>query len=176
MDREITYGEYSYLYPMRHYDNTHVRRQDRLLTEEEAMLLLAAGEYGFLAMATPDSAGYGIPISYAWEPGHIYFHCAPEGEKLRLLEANNRVSFCVVGRTNVISNQFTTGYESVLVRGIVTLHLTDEEKRHALELLLDKYSPDDKEIGLKYAEKSFHRTNVFRLDIKTVSGKTKRAF
>lgn len=161
---------------MKYYDNTHVRRQDRLLTKEEAVQLLATGEYGFLAMATIDQSSYGIPISYAWEPGRIYFHCAPEGKKLRILEVNNRVSFCVVGRTKVIPNQFTTAYESVLVKGTVTLLLSDEEKMYGLELLLDKYSPGDKTVGLKYAEKSFPRTHVFRLDIETISGKTKRAF
>lgn len=159
---------------MKHYDNTPIRRQDRLLDEAAAMTLLATGEYGFLAMSTADQSGYGIPVSYAWEPGHLYVHCAPEGEKLRTLESNNRVTFCVVGRTRVISNQFTTLYESVLVKGTVALHLSDEEKMHALELLLDKYSPNDKEAGLKYATKSFARTQVFRLDIKTLSGKSKR--
>lgn len=44
----------------------------------------------------------------------------------------------------------------------------------ALLLILDKYSPNNKEIGMKYAEKSFHRTNIIRLDIIEVSGKTKR--
>ncbi len=161
---------------MNHYDNTSVRRQDRLLGEVEAMTLLAEGEYGFLAMAAADQSGYGIPISYAWEPGHLYFHCAPEGDKLRALEVNNRVTFCVVGRTQVIPHQFTSLYESVLVKGTVALHLSDEEKMHALELLLDKYSPADKETGLKYAAKSFARTSVFRLDITTISGKTKQGF
>lgn len=44
---------------------------------------------------------------------------------------------------------------------------------HALELLLAKYSPDDREVGMKYAEKSFHRTEIVRLEILAVSGKSK---
>ena len=43
----------------------------------------------------------------------------------------------------------------------------------ALELIIDKYSPDDKAIGLRYAEKSFHRTEIIRIDIDSVSGKQK---
>ena len=44
----------------------------------------------------------------------------------------------------------------------------------ALELLLDKYSPEDKKNGLKYMEKSFHRTHVLKLIIESVSGKCKK--
>ena len=44
---------------------------------------------------------------------------------------------------------------------------------HALELILDKYCPEDKVVGLKYAEKSFHRTEIIRIDIESASGKQK---
>jgi nitroimidazol reductase NimA-like FMN-containing flavoprotein (pyridoxamine 5'-phosphate oxidase superfamily) len=160
------------------FNNDSVRRQDRLLDSVDAVELLRTGEYGILSMVEfigKETGGYGIPINYAWDGENaIYFHCAPEGHKLNCLKANSKVSFCVIGRTNVISNKFTTAYESIIVRGTVSIELTDEERMKALILILDKYSPDDKEIGIKYAEKSFHRTNVMRLDITEVSGKTKR--
>jgi len=155
------------------YNNDSVRRQDRLLSEEEAVALLRVGEFGVLSMVSEQSGGYGIPLSFAFDGEVIYFHCAPEGEKLKALAANNRVSFCVIGKTRVIPNQFTTAYESVLVNGTVALDLSDSEKLHALELILDKYSPDDKAVGMKYAEKSFQRPCVIRLDIASVSGKCK---
>ena len=90
------------------------------------------------------------------------------------LKENPKVSFSVIGHTKVISHKFTTAYESIVVRGIVFMELTEKECMKALLLILDKYSPNNKEIGMKYAEKSFHRTNIIRLDIIEVSGKTKR--
>ncbi len=158
------------------FDNGSVRRQDRLLCKEEAVALLNKGEFGFLSMVTADQSGYGIPISYAWDPQkkRIYFHCAPEGEKLDALKHHRKVTFCVVGDTDVISHQFTTAYESVLVKGTITTELSDEEKRHALELILEKYAPGDKETGLQYAAKSFHRTHILRMDIESLSGKCKK--
>lgn len=155
------------------YNNESVRRQDRLLSEEEAIRLLQQGEYGFLAMVSEKQSGYGIPLNYVLYQDRIYFHCAPEGEKLKILAANNKVSFCVVGKTQVISDKFTTAYESVQVKGTVTFHLPDEEKKQALELIVDKYSPNDKGIGLTYIKKSLHRTEVIRLDIQSISGKGK---
>lgn len=60
------------------------------------------GEYGFLAMCGVGGYGYGLPMSYVADGDRIYFHCAPEGEKLDAIRENDRVSFCVVDRTRVI--------------------------------------------------------------------------
>ena len=140
------------------YDNTSVRRQDRLLDEARALQILHEGEYGFLALVetrVDAVAGYGIPISYVFEPStdRIYLHCGPEGHKLRCLDLRPLVTFTVVGHTRVV--------------------LPPEERMHALELLIDKYSPNDKVVGMKYAEKSFHRTEIIRIDIDCASGKQK---
>lgn len=83
------------------YDCTDVRRQDRLLDEERARELLRAGEYGVLSMAT-EQGGYGVPINYAAVGSTIYFHCAPEGRKLRALNGDSHVSFCVVGHKRIV--------------------------------------------------------------------------
>lgn len=157
------------------YINDLIRRKDRLLPENEAMMLLENGEYGVLSMVLPDEDAYGIPINYVWDKQRsIYFHCAPEARELRILNGCNRVSFCVVGHTRIISNQFSTEYESIVISGTMICQLEEAEKRMALELLLDKYSPEDKKIGLKYMEKSFHRTHVLKLIIESVSGKCKK--
>ncbi len=157
------------------YNTSNIRRQDRLLPQEKAYYLLKKGEYGTLSMVSEEDTGYGIPINFVYDDKQdcIYFHCAMEGKKLRCLAKNNRVSFCIIGKTAVISNQFTTAYESVVVNGTMDIHLSDQERRYGLSLLLDKYCPNDKEIGLRYIEKSFHRTNVIRLNIFSFSGKSK---
>lgn len=157
------------------YTNETIRRQDRLLPQTEALELLLTGEYGVLSMVDTDGDGYGIPLSYAWDSGqYIYFHCAPQGLKLDNLTANKGVSFCVIGHTKVVPDKFTTQYESIIIKGSVVLTLSDDEKLKALELILDKYSPNDKESGLKYTEKSLHRTAIIRLYIDSISGKCKR--
>ena len=69
---------------------------------------------------------------------------------------------------------FTTEYESVVAQGTAYRTKTDEEKRLGLELIIDKYSPNDREIGQKYLEKSFQRTAMIRMDIETLSGKCKK--
>ncbi len=160
------------------YDNDDVRRQDRLLNEEEACELLRKGEYGVLSLV--DGTGgktvaYGIPVSYVWDGRDaLYVHCAKEGRKLRCAAQNACVSFCVVGPTQVIPEKFTTAYQSVVLECRAEMGLTEEERRKALRMILDKYSPDYAEIGKTYAERSFARTEVIRLCVLRWSGKSKR--
>ena len=157
------------------YLNETVRRQDRLLEEEKALRLLQTAEYGILSMQAVGGGGYGIPVNHVWDGARsIYIHCAPEGEKLRCISACERISFCVVGATHLVPDKFTTGYESIVLTGTARTGLSETERMKALELLLDKLSPEDKVVGMKYAEKSFHRTEIIRLDIDNWSGKCKR--
>ena len=83
------------------------------------------------------------------------------------------VTFTIIGRTGVVPSKFTTNYESVVLACTAHTGLPAEERMKALELILDKYAPDDKTVGLKYTEKSFHRTEIIRLDIRSASGKCK---
>lgn len=48
------------------YDNSAVRRQDRLLDEARARELLAGGRFGVLSLVDGDGA-YGIPVNYVWD-------------------------------------------------------------------------------------------------------------
>ncbi len=157
------------------FDNSKVRRQDRLLDETRARQLLATAEFGVLSMIDLDGKPYGVPVNFVWDGQEsIYFHCANEGKKVDILECHDFVSFCVIGNVNLLPSQFTTEYESIILQCEVTIPTYDEERMYALELLLKKYSPDDMEVGMKYAQKSFYRTCIVRLDIESWSGKRKK--
>ncbi len=162
---------------MKQYDNSTVRRQDRVLECNLAKALMIGGEYGFLSLVEQREgalAGYGIPLNFVWDGAdYLYLHCSPQGHKLESLDRCARVSFCVVGATHVISDQFTTAYQSIVVRGEIERKLSTETKMEALLLLLDKYSPNHKDVGAKSAEKSLHRTEILRLKILSISGKCK---
>lgn len=157
------------------FDNSTVRRQDRLLDEARALHLLREGEYGVLSLVDSEGNPYGIPVNYVWDGhDHLYLHGAPAGKKLDCIRQHPEASFCVVGHTHLLPDKFTTGYESIVLKCRAQIGLSADERHHALQLLLEKYSPDDITIGLKYAEKSFHRTEIIRLDIKEFSGKQKK--
>ncbi|MDO5759954.1 MAG: pyridoxamine 5'-phosphate oxidase family protein [Bacteroidota bacterium] len=156
------------------YDTTNIRRQDRLLDEKRALELLRNSEYGVLSLVDEDKTPYGIPLNYVFdEKNSIYIHCAPVGKKLNIIRENNKVSFCIVGKINLVPDKFTTEYESIILEGTAHLNLSEQERKRALVLLVEKLSPQYKEIGLKYIEKSFARTEIIRLDFAKYSGKSK---
>ena len=154
-----------------------VRRQNRILDDELRIKeLLTDSEYGFLSLGTTTNGyAYGIPISYAYdeEANCLYFHCAPDGQKLDLMNTSSKISFCVVGITKPIADEFTTLYESVIVFGKADIELSDDEKRKSLRALVKKYSPEHEELGDKYMDKSWNRTKTFKLTIEHITAKAK---
>jgi nitroimidazol reductase NimA-like FMN-containing flavoprotein (pyridoxamine 5'-phosphate oxidase superfamily) len=150
-----------------------IRRADCILSKEQAIEILQKGEYGILSTISPDGQPYGVPVSYAYVENALYFHCAVEGHKLDNLAFNPRVSFCVVGATEVLPEQFGTRYESVIVFGKAG-EVTGDEKHAGLTLLLQKYSADYIEKGECYINNDIGKARVFKIEIEALSGKAKR--
>jgi nitroimidazol reductase NimA-like FMN-containing flavoprotein (pyridoxamine 5'-phosphate oxidase superfamily) len=150
-----------------------LRRKDRTITEEEAMVLLSRAEYGVLSTVSENGKPYGVPLNFCIIDHCIYFHCAVEGRKIDNIKQNKSVSFCTVGNTEILPDQFGTKYESVIVSGEVE-EVFDDNKQIALEGLLNKYSPDFFDKGLKYVEALREKTRVFKITINSLSGKARK--
>jgi hypothetical protein len=63
---------------------------------------------------------------------------------------------------------------SIVLECIAHRHLNAEIRMKALTQFIEKYSPNDKEKGLKYAEASFNRIEIIRIDIIKWSDKRKK--
>lgn len=150
-----------------------MRRKDRMITNTETLSILGKGEYGVLSAVSSDSEPYGVPLNYCLINECIYFHCAVEGKKIRNINNNPNVSFCVVGKTEVLPDKFGTHYESCIVQGLAS-EAFGEEKQLALEGLIHKYSENFVSEGLKYIEKLKDKTRVFKISIESISGKAKK--
>ncbi len=150
-----------------------MRRADRAISESEAKGILQAGEYGVLSTVSVDGQPYGVPVSYSYVGDVIYFHCALEGHKLDNLSSNNKVSFCVVGKTQVLPDKFATNYESVIVFG-KAFEITDDEKQTGLVEILKKYSPGFVDKGLRYIEGDGPKARVYKIIIESMSGKSRK--
>ena len=151
-----------------------IRREDRRLDETAAMALLNRGEYGILSTADHLNRPYGIPVNYVVMEGQIFFHCATEGHKLENITDNRGVSFCVVGKTEVLPEKFSTRYESVIVSGEAEVVVDPIMKKNALGALVAKYAPDNIAAGEAYIEKLMDQTTVVRVSIDHLSGKSRK--
>ena len=151
-----------------------IRRQDRRLDDAAAMALLKRGEYGILSTSDKNNRPYGIPVNYVVMDNYIFFHCATEGQKLENITANQGVSFCVVGKTELLPEKFSTRYESVVVSGNAGLVDDQVLKKSALVALVSKYAPDHITAGKAYIDKLMDKTAVVKVSIDHLAGKARK--
>ncbi len=150
-----------------------MRRQDRKINTKEAQKLLTNAEYGILSTINADDYPYGVPVHFVFKNEAIYIHCAAEGQKLDNITKNPKVSFCVVGQTEVVPDEFTANYTSVILFGKAEL-IKGNEKHDALVLILEKYSPDYMHKGEELIAKAKDEVAVIKISIEHMSGKARR--
>jgi cytidylate kinase len=152
-----------------------MRRKDRSLSRHEALELVRRGEYGLLALNSPEGWPYAVPISYVLMDEAVYFHSAFEGRKMEAMRADDRACFTVVGDTQpVYARNFTTYYESAMVFGRLSPVEDEQEKYNSLMALAAKYLPVHLDKADKDIRHSFPRTAVYKLSLDLVTGKAKR--
>jgi nitroimidazol reductase NimA-like FMN-containing flavoprotein (pyridoxamine 5'-phosphate oxidase superfamily) len=154
--------------------NRSMRRKERQMSDESAIELLMRGEYGVLSSVDEEGQPYGVPVNHVFDGLEtIYFHCAKEGHKLDNLKTNPKVSFTVVGNTQIMDWKFSTAFESVIVFGIAQ-EVEGDEKYLGLRMLALKYSPDFEEEFNKYIDKAIIQTKVMKIQVKQLTGKERK--
>ncbi len=151
-----------------------MRRKRQLLPEEEAVAILKNGSCGVLGVAGDDDYPYAVPVSYAYQDGSIFIHCATEGHKIDGIKRNDKVSFCVIGKDEVVQADFTTKYRSVIAFGRAGIITDDARKRFALESLVEKYSPDFLKEGQEAIEKAWDNVCMLEIKIEHMTGKASK--
>lgn len=120
-----------------------MRRKKQALPPEECNAVLLRRTSGVLALSDQDGYPYAVPLSYAFDGERIYFHCAKAGRKLNIIRQNSRASFCVIDQDQVVPEEYTTYFRSVMVFGTIRILEDTAEKRATIEKLAVKYAPDD---------------------------------
>jgi nitroimidazol reductase NimA-like FMN-containing flavoprotein (pyridoxamine 5'-phosphate oxidase superfamily) len=148
-----------------------LRKKRQALPQAETVAILESCTSGVLAVAGDDGYPYAVPLSYAYEEGKIFFHCAKSGHKLDAIETSDKVSFCVIATDDVQPETFTTHYRSAIAFGRARVLTDDAEKGHALRLLAEKYSPGYEAEGEEAIEDAWDRTCTVEVRIEHLTGK-----
>lgn len=120
-----------------------MRRKTQQLSEEACLNVLEKNTNGVLSLMGDGGYPYGVPLSYTFADGTIYFHCAKAGHKLDALKNCSKVCFTVVDKDEVIPEKFTTYYRSVIVFGRAEIVEDKEQKLSAIRNLCQKYAPNE---------------------------------
>lgn len=148
-----------------------MRRRKQLLPEEKSVSILERMTSGVLAVMGDNGYPYAVPLSYVYCDGKLYFHSAKTGHKIEAIIRNEKVSFCVIEQDNVVPEEYTTYFRSVIVFGKARILTDDKEKREAMEILAEKYSPSQQEGRLQEIEKSFKHFVMIELLVESMTGK-----
>ncbi|WP_312939990.1 pyridoxamine 5'-phosphate oxidase family protein [Oscillibacter sp.] len=149
-----------------------MRRKRQLLSEEDAVAVLNRGTAGVLALSGDDDYPYAVPLSYVYDGSKIYFHGAKEGHKLDAMRRCEKASFCVVDRDQVVPEEYTSYFRSVIVFGAVRIVEDDTEKLEAIKKLAIKYAPENTDQRLKSAiDREWNPLCVMEMIIHHMTGK-----
>lgn len=154
-----------------------MRRSDREITDrEELMQIMRECDVCRLAL-NDDGYPYILPLNFGMREENdkivLYFHGAAEGTKYTLIERDNRASFEMDCKHELVSDlsrgYCTMNYKSVIGRGIIEI-VPEGEKYEALKLLVDHYHEE----GFPFGEAAIPRTKVLKLTVTQMTGKIKQ--
>ena len=152
----------------------HLRRDDRELTNGvEIDRILATRHYVTVATCR-DGEPYLVVLTHGYDAGRrrLYFHCAAEGKKIDFMKANPRVWGIAVEDLGYCDGACDHAYRSVMFGGRVGFVESEEEKRRALELMIDQRESDPKRVKARLLEpRRIGEVTIGRIDIDQISGK-----
>lgn len=148
-----------------------MRRKRQELSEAESLQLLSSTTAGVLCLLGDNGYPYGVPLSHVYVDGKLYFHSALQGHKIDAIRHGDKASFTVIMQDQIMPEEFTTYFRSVICFGRVRLLEKEDEKLAALRRLGERFSPSggrglDHEIA-----KGFDHLVMIEFDIEHISGK-----
>ncbi len=151
-----------------------MRRHEKEITAQgELEQVLWHGRVCHLAI--PDEPlPYLVPLNYGYQEGALYFHSAPQGHKIDLLQRQRRARFIVTIDMGIIEAEeacnWGARFTSVMGSGRIEFIDDPQEKQAALQVLMAQYSDQ----VFTFAEDQVAATGVFKLVIESMSGKQSR--
>jgi nitroimidazol reductase NimA-like FMN-containing flavoprotein (pyridoxamine 5'-phosphate oxidase superfamily) len=122
-----------------------------------------------IAMAM-DNEPYLVSLSYGYDEDRhcIYFHCTQEGKKVAFLKENPKIWGQIL--LNYTKNAFLAFYVSLHFSGPVTFLSNLDEKRFAMECIINHQVSEPARVLTRLNTKALENTVLCRIDIEHISG------
>ncbi|MFX1520938.1 MAG: pyridoxamine 5'-phosphate oxidase family protein [Promethearchaeota archaeon] len=151
-----------------------LRRREKEITDTDEMIkILEMAQYITIAMCK-DNEPYLATLSHGYDRDRhcIYFHCATEGKKIDILTSNNAVWGQALIDKGYVQGACDHLYATTQFKGKVTFIEDNEEKEHALKVMIRSLDNNpEKVIAEQITKKSVARVGIGRIDIEYMSGK-----
>jgi len=147
-----------------------MRRFKQQLSLEECREILGRATSGVLGLYGDDGYPYTVPISFVYEAGGeglgtIGFHCAKVGHKIDAIRRNEKVSFTVIDRDEVMPRERTTKFCSVIAFGRARILEDEAELRRAANAVGAKYSRGFEDLYMQETEETIRAGRLCCVEI-----------
>ncbi len=148
-----------------------MRREDKGIEDQDDIEAIIQRAIVCRIAFSENDVPYIVPVNFGYKDDCLYFHSAPEGKKIEIIEQNNRVCFEVDIDQEVVRSatpcDWGMKYRSVIGFGKAFLVRDVEEKRKALNTIVEHYSgkPSD------YPESAISNVAIIKVEIESMTGK-----
>src|SRR6056297_2479236 len=147
-----------------------MRRKKQLLSKEETVKVLKRCTNGIMACLGDDDYPYAVPFNYVYHNDRIYFHSAKSGHKVDAIIKNPKVSFAVVDKDKIVSEEYTSYFSSVIAFGKARI-VEGDEWNDSFMALVEKYSGDMPH-GAKHSKvEGCTESLIVAIDVEYITGK-----
>lgn len=146
------------------------RKEKEILDREEIESIIKKADVCRLGLSDKNIP-YIVPLNFGYKENCLYFHTAKAGKKIDMIKTNNRVCFEMDIDHEVVRAEnpcdWNMKFQSVIGYGRAFLLEDIDEKRQALDVIIEDYSGQTGE----YAEKLVDRLAVIKVQIESMTGK-----
>ncbi len=149
------------------------RKEKAILDIKEIQHILEEVKHITIAMCQ-DNEPYLTTLSHGYDPKEhcLFFHCASEGKKIDILTKNPIIWGQALIDEGYIQGACDHLYATVQFRGKVRFLKDFEEKKVALENMINKLDNKPEEVAKEQlTEQSINRVTIGRIDIEYMNGK-----
>ena len=116
---------------------------------------------------------YIVPLNFGYKENIFYFHGSKIGRKMDMIKTNANVCFELDTVHQLIGDSeracdWTMKYSSVMGTGKMVIIDNKEEKKEALNILMQQYGGNE---SYEYSDKMIERIGIMKLEVNTITGK-----
>lgn len=151
-----------------------MRRKDKEIKDMGTIeSILKEAQVCRIALCDNDNP-YIVPMNFGFKDNCIYIHSARKGRKIDIINKNKNICFEVDIKEKIVKSENACNwgmkYYSVIGSGKAQFIENIEEKRDALDIIMQKYSETDSKL-FEYSPSSLEKTALIKIEINEITGK-----
>ncbi len=148
-----------------------MRKKEKEITEKSEIEAVILKSSICRIGLSDDNIPYIVPMCFGYQENSIYIHGSLKGKKTDILKKNQNVCFEFDINTEIVEDEkaceWSMKYQSVIGFGKALFIKEPEDKRKALNIIMNQYSDGP----FQFSEKAINGTTVIKIEIESITGK-----